>query len=223
MTTTPPTSADGPARRRRLPGPERRKQIVNAAADLFDVSGYSQASMEDIALAVGIAKTSLYYYFQSKDELLLAIHEEFIDLLLARHAQRARSSLAPEQLLLEIMGDILELMETHKGHVRVFFEHHRELPIEAQPSIRSKRDQYEMAVQDLFISGMNRGTIRRTDPRMATLALFGMCNWAYQWYRSGGALRTREIAYNFWDVLMHGVAGSTWPGTPPGHSPQPST
>jgi len=179
--------------------------------------------MEDIALSVGIAKTSLYYYFESKDELLLAIHAEFIDLLLERHAQRAASSLPPEQQLLEIMGDILELMETHRGYVRVFFEHHRELPLEAQPSIRSKRDQYELAVQDLFESGMERGTIRQTDSRMATLALFGMCNWAYKWYRSGGTLRSREIAYNFWDVLMHGVGTSPWPGHPTPDSTHPAT
>ena len=191
--------------RPRMPAAQRRQQIVTVAAGEFDRSGYAQSTMEHIADAVGIAKASLYYHFQSKEQLLLAIHEEFIELLLQRHGNRAGRGLAPEQQLLEVMGDILELMETHRGHVRVFFEHHRELPTDARPLIRSKRDRYERDVQRLFEEGVARGTLRPVEPRMATLALFGMCNWAYQWYRVGGTLRSREIAYTFWALLMRGV------------------
>jgi AcrR family transcriptional regulator len=200
-----PPSAPARTPARRLPAAERRRQIVTAAARVFDRAGYAQATMEDIADEVGIAKTSLYYYFVGKDELLLAIHEDFIDLLLDRHTRRLQTGLAPEHLLLEVMGDILELMETHRGHVRVFFEHHRELPSHAQPVIRSKRDRYERAIQQLFDDGVLNGAIRANETRMTTLALFGMCNWAYQWYRVGGPMRTREIAYSFWTLLMHGV------------------
>ena len=60
-------------------------------------------------------------------------------------------------------------------------------------------------VRDLFREGISIGVFRDTDPRLATLATFGMCNWAYQWYRSGSELRPREIAYKFWGYLMDGV------------------
>lgn len=118
--------------RRRLTTEERRQQIVDAAAELFDKVGYSNTSMEDIAAVVGVAKPTLYHYFPGKDAVLLEIHEEFIDLLNRQHAERVAAELGPEQLLLEVMADILELMRTHRGHVRVFFEHHRELPPEAR-------------------------------------------------------------------------------------------
>jgi AcrR family transcriptional regulator len=124
--------------RRRLSVDERRQEIVRTAADLFDRAGYSSTTMEDIAHAVGIAKPTLYHYFKSKDEILFWIHEEFIDLLINRHEQRLQALLDPNQLLLEVMADILELMETHRGHVRVFFEHHRELPILDRETIRAR-------------------------------------------------------------------------------------
>jgi AcrR family transcriptional regulator len=196
----------GRVKHRRLPAAERRRQIVWRAAELLDLHGYAQTSMEDIAAAVGIAKTSLYYYFKSKDELLYAIHGELINLLIERQDRRAGSGLSPEQQLLEVMGDLLELMETHRGHVRVFIEHHRELPDELRATMLTKRDYYALAVEELFMEGVEQGTIRQTDTRMATLALFGMCEWAYQWFRPGGPMRTREIAYSFWDILMHGVS-----------------
>lgn len=193
---------------------ERRQQIISLAAGLFDESGYSNTTMDHIAGQVGVAKPTLYHYFPSKDDILHAIHEEFIDLLISRHEGRQDSGLRPEQLLLEAMADILELMETHRGHVRVFFEHHRELPAEARGPIRVKRDQYEKIVEDLISEGITTGVLRQTDAHLATLATFGMCNWAYQWYRPGGRLRTREIAYQFWNYLIYGL-GTDEMGTVP--------
>jgi AcrR family transcriptional regulator len=184
---------------------ERRGQVVSAAAELFDSEGYTHVTMGDIAQNVGIAKPTLYHYFDSKDDILLAIHEEFIDLLINRHSERRLSDLPPELLLLEAMGDILELMETHRGHVRVFFEHHRDLPAEARAAIREKRDCYEGAVQAVFDEAAKTGSFAPLDSRLSALAMFGMCNWAYQWYRPGGTLTPRQVAERFWRILVCGV------------------
>lgn len=194
------------ATRRKMSPEERRDQIISVAANLFDESGFAKTTMDDIAKAIGIAKPTLYHYYSSKDQILHAIHEEFIDILIERHELRAPAGLRPEQLLLEAMADILEIMETHRGHVRVFFEHHRELPPDARASVRAKRARYEAIVEDLFVAGVKSGSFRDVDPKLATLATFGMCNWAYQWYRPGVSQRPRELAYQFWNFLMFGVA-----------------
>jgi AcrR family transcriptional regulator len=191
--------------RRNMSVEERRHQIVTRAAELFDQSGYSTTTMDDIAAAVGVAKPTLYHYFDSKDRILTSIHEEFIDLLISQHEARRDAGLKPEQLLLEVMADILELMQTHRGHVRVFFEHHRELPSEVQVPMREKRDRYESMVEQLYSEGVKSGAFRPVNPTLAALATFGMCNWAYQWYDASGTMRTREIAYQFWSFLVHGV------------------
>lgn len=193
------------AARRKMSVQQRRQQIVSEAASLFDLAGYSSTTMDDIAKEVGVAKPTLYHYFQSKDDILHAIHEEFIDLLVTRHDQRSKTGIPPELLLLEVMADVLDLMETHRGHVRVFFEHYRQLPEQAKGPIKLKRDQYEKTVEELFVSGIRRGVFRETDTHLATLATFGMCNWAYQWYRPGGPQKPREIATQFWNYLVSGI------------------
>jgi TetR/AcrR family transcriptional regulator, cholesterol catabolism regulator len=194
--------------RRRLTTEERRQQIVDAAAELFDKVGYSSTSMEDIAAVVGVAKPTLYHYFPGKDAVLLEIHEAFIDLLTRQHAERVAAELGPEQLLLEIMADILELMRTHRGHVRVYFEHYRELPPEARAASRIKRDAYHAAVVEIFREGTAKGVFKPVDPELAAKAMFGMCNWAYQWYMDDMPLRPRDIAYRFWSFLVHGVGAA---------------
>lgn len=194
--------------RRKMNSEERRQQIVTLAAKLFDEAGYANTSMADIAEKVGVAKPTLYHYFVSKDVILHAIHEEFIDLLISRHEARQHLNMQPEQQLLGIMTDVLELMDTHPGHVRVFFEHYRELAPDAQQPIRAKRLRYEQAVDALFDELRESGRMRPTAPKLPTYALFGMCNWAYQWhswYRANGGARTQDIAAEFWTYLMHGL------------------
>jgi AcrR family transcriptional regulator len=190
------------------PTPQGRKQqIVARAAELFDTHGYYVASMEDIAVAVGVAKPTLYHYFKSKNDILYAIHDEFIDLLISEHAARvaAQPQISVDDRLLGIMQDILELMRTHRGHVRVFFECHRNLQGEQRLAIRAKRDAYTHTVTELLEQGNLDGEFC-CDPAVAALALFGICNWSYQWYDARGAQSTADLANQFWLILRNGIA-----------------
>ncbi len=50
-----------------------QRQILEAAKRLFDVYGVAKITMEDVAKAIGKSRSSLYYYYKSKDELLAAV------------------------------------------------------------------------------------------------------------------------------------------------------
>lgn len=58
---------------------ERRSEILDAAEMLFTTKGYSSTTVNDILNAVGIAKGTFYYHFQSKEEVMEAIVLRFID------------------------------------------------------------------------------------------------------------------------------------------------
>lgn len=186
----------------------RRDQIVRHAAALFDRHGYHQTTMIDVANDVGIKKPTLYHYVASKEEILFLIHEEFVDLLIAAQQARAALTDSPDELLLGTMVDILRLMETHHSYVRVFFEHHRELPPGAlRDAITAKRDTYFDDVREMIARGAEAGVFIVPDPRLAALAMFGMCNWAYTWYRPDGPHRPDDIARWFWGWLVTGLRG----------------
>jgi AcrR family transcriptional regulator len=192
----------------------RRSQVIALAAELFDERGYANVSMEQLAVAAGIAKPTLYHYFRAKDEILRGIHEAFIDLLLERQEERRRLALSPADLLLGAMTDILGLMETHRGHVRVFFEHYRELPDTVREEIRVKRVRYQNLVRDAVAEGIRTGVFREVDADIATMAVFGMCNWAYQWWRPGSGADPAHTAQRIWDLVMRGlVAPDPGPAT----------
>jgi len=187
----------------------RRREIVDRAAELFEKRGYHNVSVEDIATAVGLRKSSLYHHIESKDQILALIHHEFMDLVIGRQEARLAIPMSNSQRLLEVMADILQLMETHRGHVRVFFEHYRELPESDRRDVKVERDRYEGMVEQVLRVGIDQGEFRPVDVRLTALAIFGACNWAYQWYRRGGPLGTRDIAYIFWDIFSQGLAAES--------------
>ncbi len=73
-----------------LPVPERTRydeklaRILREAAVVFSQKGYHRASVRDIAAATGISLSGLYYYFESKEELLFLIQEHCFDTIVAK-------------------------------------------------------------------------------------------------------------------------------------------
>jgi TetR/AcrR family transcriptional regulator, cholesterol catabolism regulator len=183
----------------------KRRAIIDSAARIFDTEGYHATTVDALARAVGLKQPSLYHYFSGKDEILYWIHEEFIDLLITKQLAREAQDLPAPLALRSVIGDVLGLMDTHRGHVRVFFEHHRELSAERREAISAKRKRYATLVEAEIIRAIEAGDIRVVDPRLTALAMFGMCNWSYQWYRRDGSRTSAEIADFFWDLIFEGL------------------
>jgi AcrR family transcriptional regulator len=58
---------------------EFRREILDSARELFINDGYEQFSMRKLAEKIGYSPTTIYLYFNSKDDLLFAISEEFFE------------------------------------------------------------------------------------------------------------------------------------------------
>ena len=63
---------------------EFRQEILDAARELFINEGYENFSMRKLAEKIGYSATTIYLYFKNKDDLLLAICEEFFGNFSAR-------------------------------------------------------------------------------------------------------------------------------------------
>lgn len=197
---TPPTRGSGSR--------GRRDQIVDAAARLFERNGYHQTGITDIADAVGIQKSTVYHYFTSKNEILYDIHEAFIrGLYDSQLARSKRGGMTEREELAQIIQEVIDVIHERRGYVRVFFEYYRELPKEDRERIRALRKAYADLVRDVIARGAASGAFAVTDVDLATLALFGSMNWAYQWYRPGERLSRREVADLLWRHTIGGLIG----------------
>jgi AcrR family transcriptional regulator len=189
-----------------MDGAERRAQIRRVAAELFHTRGYRETSMDTIADHVGIKKASLYYYFPGKDQLLVELHEEMIELIISAQEKRvSEGTLTPRQMLLAIMTDVIGLQESHPGHLRIFFEHYRELPKRVREEIAAKREHYRQMLIQVLRDGVASDEFVDLDPELTAMAVLGVCNWTYQWFRPDGRLTAGEVAEQFWRLLRAGI------------------
>src|ERR1700677_895257 len=78
----------------------KRREIAKAAAGLFYKQGYLATNVDEIARVAGLKKPSLYHYFAKKSDILYAIHEEFIDVLLYKQLARSDEDLLARESLL---------------------------------------------------------------------------------------------------------------------------
>lgn len=85
---------------------DKRSLITEAAVDVFAEKGFHQARVSDIARRAGVADGTIYLYFKNKEDLLLSIFEEKMDLLLAE------------------LGKALEPVEDPIERIRCFAEFH---------------------------------------------------------------------------------------------------
>lgn len=192
------------------PEPERsprEREIIDAAARLFDERGYAATSIQDVADAVGILKGSLYYYIDSKEDLLFEILQD------CHHASMRR--LWQWQ---QVEGDALVRLRAFvEGHVLanlqdlvkigVFLHDFRSLSEKRREAIVADRDVYDRYLRGLIEEGQQDGLVDPdADPKLTAMALLGMMNWVYQWYTPAGRVKPVDLARQFADLALSGLA-----------------
>jgi AcrR family transcriptional regulator len=104
---------DQPTRRRRLPRPERRRVIEEAASRLFAEHGYAETRLEDIAAAAGVTKQLLYQHFASKKALHLALLAKHRDEILGRLTESISTPGRLAERLPRVLDDWFSYVEEH--------------------------------------------------------------------------------------------------------------
>ena len=161
---------------------DKRQEIIERCADLFDAGSYHRATMQMLADEVGLGKPTLYHYFRSKTDILYAIHQQHIAALIDGLDSEQRRGASHDQLLIHACRDILEEIAKHPGYVRAFFEHYQELDEPKRAEIRRRRQEYFGKICGIIKSGIAAGVFRKCDVELTAYGFLGMCSWAYQWY-----------------------------------------
>src|SRR5580698_4728775 len=98
-----------------------RERILDAALDLFVTQGYDGTSLRQIAEQLGVTKAALYYHFESKEDILMALHmrlHEFGKDALVRIGEGPVTLALWEELLDEIVGEMLTQRKIFLMHER---------------------------------------------------------------------------------------------------------
>ena len=153
---------------------DRRKHIMSVAARVFAEKGYYATTIADLAQAAGIAKGTIYWYFNNKRTIMLAILDDMSREITGTFGEILRQAPDGLEALLRCVEPALELLETHGPIYLMYF-----LEIgSTDKSIKQKFQQIYKAVHAgakiAVERGIKEGKIRKLNSDIAAYAVMGL-------------------------------------------------
>ena len=212
------------------PGPKRRAaEIIDAAAAVFAEKSYHGAATQDIAARLGMRQASLYYYLHSKEDALTQVCKLGVEGFLEFAQEIAARPDTAGARVAAIVARHLGSNDIRPDCTKVFLSERQHLPTASRQAIGRSARAYENVIEGVIRDGVAAGEFAAdTNPRLATLALLGMCNEATKWIKTRRGASVPATTDAFCGLLWRGMAtrsASAKPslsaGAPRGRRPSP--
>ena len=186
---------------------------MDSALGLFEEEGYDAASVQRIVDGAGLTKGAFYHHFESKEEVLHEIHDQFMDYQLERLRTVVARDESPDVLLRQVMTDVLmEPIGIYRSEITVFLHEQRFLSRDAFAEVYAKRDDFERLVVELIQRGIDQGVFRPIGPpRLLAFAVIGVTAWAHTWLDPKGDMTPREIGEIYGEIFVNGLRTGEMP------------
>jgi AcrR family transcriptional regulator len=185
---------------------ERRNEVVDAAAHVFAARGYHATTIDDLVEATGLKRGGLYHYISSKKDLLIRIHERFINPLLEDSRQIVAAGEAPDVTLRNLAKALMRDIADYHDQVTVFLHEWR--IIENEPEwrkIRGARREFVDLVAEVLERGIRERMFEIDDVRITVLGFLGMINYSYQWFNPSRRRNAEDLADRFVEIFLYGI------------------
>ncbi len=203
-------------RRSRKGGPRKalvESQLLNHAAELFAARGFDGTSLQDIADAAGVGRTTLYHYFKSKDDFLTALVEDVaVEASHRLSSIRMRPDLPPSALLKEAAEMLVRRAVERPGRFRVLYREENNLPAEIYRRHQDAKAAALAEIVAIINAGIAAGEFVSADPEIAALGIIGMCNWTAWWVNSSARESADKVVEVVADLAVNGLLRRVAPG-----------
>ena len=189
---------------------KRSEEVAAAALRVFNRQGYASSSVGDIAQELGILKGSLYYYIDSKEDLLFAIcdrvHRDVSEILERALADEEQS---PLQRFATYVREQAIYNANNVELISVYYSDLERLSEQRLTDIRKRQRAHVEMLADLVAEGQKQGEIYAdVDPSVAVRTVLSTIIWIYTWYQPDDKAKPDEIADFTVRYALHGLSVS---------------
>ena len=150
---------------------EVKEAIVNVARHIFSRFGFKKTTMDEIAIASHKGKSSIYYYFASKEEIFQAVVEKEAEILKQELIKANNETDSPEQKLkmhVLIRMRTMEKLANFYSAIKDDYLGH----LDFIEKIRKKYDQEEIQMMEsILVEGVKNGIFEIEDTALAAIAI----------------------------------------------------
>ena len=151
----------------------RQDRILSGALEVFKTKGLENATMEEISEKSGFGKATLYYYFQSKEEVFSAILDNGWQMLWSNLKPVIAERSTPRQIFVNILLKTAETIRSRPGLFEFLFNVPQKITFETEPWKKYQNRIYNI-LQSLLEDGVKSGEFPNINPKLLFKAMGGL-------------------------------------------------
>ncbi len=156
----------------------RTREILAAARSLLEQRGPEAMTMEEIAAAAGVAKGTVYLYFQSKDDLIQALITQVGENIIRDVEASLEAPGTPPEKLIRMVSVLLEYLNRERLLFPMYARELLQGEGESREGFRRRyqelEEQFVALVTRLFAEGIAAGHFIPANPRLLTFLIRGL-------------------------------------------------
>ncbi len=186
----------------RMSGPERRKQLIGVARELFAEQGYEATSVEEIAERAGVSKPVVYEHFGGKEAMYTVIADQEVRVLVDK-IKEALTPGHPRRTIINAVDAFLSYVDEESHGFGILI---RDRPAgTGGGTLPNVLDEVADAVEELLLTELKaRGYSRKMAPILAR-CLVGMIAMPGQWWRSADGPGRKYVARQIVNLAWNGL------------------
>lgn len=191
-----------------------KETIIRESTKLFLANGFRGTSVKDITEAAGIGRGTLYWYFKSKDEILVSIFEkfdrEFLEGLIRAVAAREGNFVAKYKAFHKFAT---EFARDNRDLALVFNTLLNEIVgtnTEAERVVKAIYEKYRRFIESMLEDGKRDGSVKAdVDSAVyAHVVIASHTGMLVEWFVHGESLKVNPFVRTFRDFILKGITGA---------------
>ena len=199
-----------PAKDKVTKADKTRARLIEVATRLFQEHGSDEVTVRRIAAAAKIEAGSIYYHFDSRDQILRAVLERGVGGA-REEVLQAIAEVGPEN------SPLVRLRAALAAHLKYTLRHHfssrlksiRRLPKRLRDHHMQQERDYAAIFAGLLAEAQRAGLMQAGfDPAVVRMLAMGALTWAAEWYDPAGRMTPDDITDELMRMLTRGIVKS---------------
>ena len=141
--------------------------------------------MREIASAAGVSLAAPYYYFKNKETILFEIQKRGFEYLVFNLKRVVGSEKSPREKIRIFVKNHVHYFLNNRNEMKVIIHEYDVLSKDYQAGISKIKAEYTRLAEGILKDYFEEKGISGCNSLYAIMALFGMMNWLYTWFRPG--------------------------------------
>ncbi len=184
---------------------EKITEIHGVVTRLFARKGYHNTSMREIARGLGMNQSSLYHYYNSKEDILYTLINDAMDEALDTLEEICGAHISPHAKLNRVLSFYTDYYAGDQDRLRLLVNEQGHLGEDYRGVLIRKERRYVHLIQSILKALADEGLMKPIPSAVAAFAFFGMVHYTIKWYHKDGPVKSGELADYFLEIFTKGI------------------